>query len=117
MVATIKINYIELPAADIDKAKEFYGDAFGWSFVDYGEDYCAFNDGEMDGGFYRATLSSSSDSGAALVVLFADDLEAAHQRVLDAGGTIYKPIFSFPGGRRFHFRDPVDNELAIWSDK
>jgi predicted enzyme related to lactoylglutathione lyase len=28
-----------------------------------------------------------------------------------------KPIFAFPGGRRFHFLDPNGNELAVWSDK
>lgn len=112
-----KINYIELPAEDLDRAKQFYGDAFGWTFEDYGPDYCGFNDGAMDGGFYRSPLHSSSDDGAALVILYADDLEALERKVKDSGGTIAKPIFSFPGGRRFHFRDTVGNELAVWSDK
>jgi predicted enzyme related to lactoylglutathione lyase len=38
-------------------------------------------------------------------------------KVAASGGTIVKEIFSFPGGRRFHFTDPSGNELAIWSDK
>jgi len=113
----VKINYVELPAGDIDKAKKFYGDTFGWTFEDYGPDYCAFNDGSNDGGFYRSPMRSDSDAGAALVVLFADDLEAVLSRVTENGGTIHKPIFSFPGGRRFHFKDPNHNELAVWSDK
>ena len=37
-------------------------------------------------------------------------------RVKAAGGVISTPIFSFPGGRRFHFRDPAGNELAVWSE-
>ncbi len=112
-----RINYIELPAESIDKVKAFYGEVFGWTFQDYGEDYCAFNDGRMDGGFYRSPLRSNSDQGAALVVLYAKDLEATMDRITAAGGKIARPIFSFPGGRRFHFHDPNRNELAVWSDK
>jgi predicted enzyme related to lactoylglutathione lyase len=111
-----KINYIELPAADLDQAEKFYGETFGWTFVDYGEEYRAFNDGATHGGFYRAPLSSDASSGATLVVLYAEDLEATEARVSAHGGEIIKPIFSFPGGRRFHFKDPNGNELAIWSD-
>ena len=112
-----KINYIELPAADMDAVKKFYADVFGWRFEDYGHDYCAFNDGDTDGGFYRSALCSDSGVGAALVVLYADNLEATQQKIIDHGGRIKKPIFSFPGGRRFHFLDSNRNELAVWSEK
>ncbi len=116
-MTTTQINYIELPAENIEKAKQFYGDAFGWSFEDYGPDYCAFNDGNTDGGFYRSSLNSNSDHGAALVALYTAELEQLEQKVIAAGGRISKPVFSFPGGRRFHFIDPNQNELAIWSDQ
>lgn len=112
-----RINYIELPAEDFAKARAFYGDVFGWTFVDYGENYCAFNDGTTDGGFYRSPLNSDYNRGAALVVLYAKDLEATLERITAGGGEICKPIFSFPGGRRFHFLDPNRNELAVWSDR
>jgi predicted enzyme related to lactoylglutathione lyase len=36
---------------------------------------------------------------------------------VDASGIIARPIFAFPGGRRFHFIDPGGNELAVWSTK
>ena len=49
------------------------------------------------------------------MILYATDLEAMDARVRAAGGTITRPIFSFPSGRRFHFRDPSGNELAVWS--
>ena len=111
----VAINYIELPARDLDAIEQFYSQAFGWTFTPYGPDYRAFNDGAMDGGFYRADAQSSTQNGAALVILLADDLEQALQRVVDSGGTIVKPIFAFPGGRRFHFADPNGNELAVWS--
>jgi len=112
-----RINYVELPAADLDAAQRFYEAAFGWTFVDYGPEYRAFNDGALDGGFYRAPLQSRSEGGAALVVLYSSDLEASLETVLAAGATLVKEIFSFPGGRRFQFADPNGNELAIWTDR
>ncbi|MEM7277577.1 MAG: VOC family protein [Pseudomonadota bacterium] len=114
MSTSTKMNYVEFPASDIGALKVFYGDVFGWTFVDYGEDYCAFNDGVMDGGFYTAPLSSSTENGAALIVLYSDELESLQSQIESSGGSIVKPIFEFPGGRRFHFTDPCGNELAIW---
>jgi predicted enzyme related to lactoylglutathione lyase len=112
-----KIDYIELPAADLDAVEAFYSKTFGWTFTDYGPEYRAFNDGKLDGGFYRSDLKSCTSNGAALVVLYADQLEATEEKVVANGGSICKEIFSFPGGRRFQFLDPHGNELAIWSDK
>ena len=116
MPASLKINYLELPARDLDAVQRFYEGAFGWSFVDYGPEYRAFHDGFIDGGFYRADAASVRDDGAALIVLYAEDLEAARETVVRNGGRIVQDIFSFPGGRRFHFADPNGNELAVWSD-
>lgn len=110
------IDYIELPAKDLAAVKRFYSEAFGWTFEDYGPEYCAFNDGRLDGGFFRSDRRSSTENGAALVILYADNLEATVERVTQHGGEIVRPIFSFPGGRRFHFADPSGNELAVWSD-
>ena len=112
-----KIDYLELPAADLDAVQTFYEKAFQWSFTAYGPDYQAFTDGNMNGGFYRSELHSSTAQGAALVVLYAADLEKTKQTVMESGGVIEKDIFSFPGGRRFHFTDPNRNELAVWSDQ
>lgn len=116
MPADRKIDYIELPARDLQLAKTFYGSVFGWQFVDYGPEYCAFNDGRLDGGFYKANLNATTANGSVLVVLYADDLEATLARVREGGGCIVKDIFSFPGGRRFQFADPNGNELAVWSE-
>ena len=116
MPADLKINYLELPARDLDAVQSFYEGAFGWSFTDYGPDYRAFNDGFLDGGFYRADAASTTDHGAALIILYAEDLEGTRETVIENGGEILREIFSFPGGRRFHFADPNGNELAVWSD-
>lgn len=106
-----KLDYLELPGGDLPASKAFYGAAFGWKFIDYGPAYAAFDEG-LDGGF-----DAQADSvKAPLPVLFARDLEAMQAKVEAAGGMIVKPIFAFPGGRRFHFRDPAGAELAVWSE-
>lgn len=110
-----KINYIEIPSKDIGVSKKFFSDVFSWSFVDYGPEYCSFSEG-IDGGFYKAELSVSTDSGSVLVVLYSQELEATQSKIEECGGKITKPIFSFPGGRRFHFTDPNGNEYAVWSE-
>ena len=112
-----KIDYLELPADNFDAVQSFYAKAFNWSFTDYGPEYRAFNDGKFDGGFYKSDKQSNTETGAALIVLYANDLETTKQTVLASGGKLHLDIFSFPGGRRFHFLDPHGNELAVWSDK
>jgi hypothetical protein len=103
-----------MASTDIAATKRFYRDAFGWKFTDYGPDYTSFEDGRLSGGFYKA---EAARAGTVLVVLFALDLAASEERVRGAGGRIVKPVFSFPGGHRFHFSDPSGNELAVWSDR
>src|SRR5262245_64068138 len=107
-----RIDYIEMAATDIAATKRFYEVVFGWKFTDYGPDYTSFEDGRLAGGFYKA---DSARAGSVLVVIFAVDLEAMERSVRAAGAKIVKAIFSFPGGRWFHFADPSGNGLAIWS--
>ncbi len=116
MPADQKIDYIELPASNFDLTQAFYEKAFHWAFTDFGPDYRAFTDGKIDGGFYKSEQHSATENGAALIILYAIDLEQTREAVLSNGGTVVKDIFSFPGGRRFHFTDPNGNELAVWSD-
>lgn len=111
-----KINYVEYPARDIEATKRFFSDVFGWSFVDYGPDYTAFADEGLDGGFFKSDLASSTGNGSALIVFYSEELENTQDKIEQSGGSIIKPIFSFPGGRRFHFADPSGNEYAVWSD-
>ena len=110
------INYVEFPASDIEATKAFFQQAFDWSFEDYGPDYTAFANQGLDGGFFRSDRQSTTATGGALVVFYSNDLEASRDRVESAGGYINKAIFSFPGGRRFHFIEPSGNEFAVWSD-
>jgi len=111
-----KINYVEFPANNIAATKTFFQSVFGWSFTDYGPEYTAFENQGLDGGFFQSDLASSTANGAALIVLYSNQLEATFAKVEKAGGSIVKAIYSFPGGRRFHFTEPSGNEFAVWSE-
>jgi predicted enzyme related to lactoylglutathione lyase len=109
-----KLDYLELPATGgtLDTLKAFYSAAFAWSFTDYGPTYSAFAEG-LDGGFQADAADAPAKP---LPVLYSDSIEETLRVVESAGGTIAKPIFPFPGGRRFHFVDPAGNELAVWGE-
>jgi predicted enzyme related to lactoylglutathione lyase len=109
-----RIDYVELPSATAHElTRSFYAKAFGWEFTNYGPDYSATTNGTVDVG-----LNGQPDEAlsAPLPVVRVDDLDQAFDAVVAAGGIIAKPIFSFPGGRRFHFVDPSGSELAVWSE-
>lgn len=110
------INYVEFPAKDLQATKRFFEKAFDWSFDDFGPDYTAFSNAGLNGGFYKANLCSSTESGAALIIFYSNELESRQEIIKRSGGNIVKEIFPFPGGRRFHFTEPSGNEFAVWSD-
>ncbi|MEP9360802.1 VOC family protein [Sphingomonas sp. KR3-1] len=106
-----RISYLELPSKDVAGTCDFYAKAFGWGFTDFGPDYAATTTGDTDLG-----INGSTDQAIALLlpVIEVQDLEAAFESVQASGGEITVPIFAFPGGRRFHFRDPEGNELGVF---
>jgi predicted enzyme related to lactoylglutathione lyase len=111
-----KIDYVELPAAGaVAECKSFYAEAFGWGFVDYGPEYAGFDGAGLDGGFHGAPDSDGGPGRQPLVILYAKDLDAMLAKVTAAGAEIVVPIFDFPGGRRFHFKDPAGNVLGVWT--
>jgi len=108
------INYVEFGAKDIKAIKNFYSNCFNWEFTDYGQAYTAFSNSGLEGGFEK---TEKEIINGCLVVLYHQDLENILKKILEHNGIISKDIFSFSGGRRFHFKDPSGNELAVWSDK
>jgi uncharacterized protein len=108
----LSIDYVEFCSPDLKKSRAFFQAAFGWEFIDYGPTYAAMSNAGIDGGIQGDPADGKFPP---LVVLKADDLEAAVAAVQRAGGEITRPPFKFPGGRRFHFREPGGNELAVWS--
>jgi len=111
MKQTGKLDYLELAASGgkLDSVKAFYSRAFSWSFTDYGPTYSAFDEG-LEGGF------QAEEPAKPLPVIYSQNLDETLAAVEAAGGQIVKPVFSFPGGRRFHFTDPAGNELAVWGE-
>jgi len=108
-------DYIELKALDMAAAKAFYAQAFGFQFTEYAPGYCGIQgEGREQGGI---TLADEVQRGGPLVVLYSNELDSTYEAVKSAGGTISTEIFTFPGGRRFHFLDPSGNELAVWSER
>ena len=112
-----KMDYVELPAQNLAATKAFFETVFSWGFQDYGPEYTAFSNQGLDGGFFQAPLASTTERGSALIIFYSHSLEETQAKVEEAGGQIVKAIFDFPGGRRFHFKEPSGNEFAVWSDK
>ncbi len=109
------VDYVEYASTNLPATQTFYEAVFGWKFTSYGEAYIAFEDGRMSGGFYH--VDETSPKGGGLVVIYSEDLEATQAAIVAAGGRIVRDIFSFPGGRRFHYEDPGGSEWAVWSDR
>lgn len=107
---TFQIDYIEFPSRDGAGSRKFFETAFGWRFQDFGPDYVGFEDAGIDGGIDQ----SSERVEASMAIVRTNDLDDAERRVRAAGGLITRAQFDFPGGRRFHFREPGGNELAVW---
>lgn len=107
------IDYIEFSVLDMAEAKAFYEKVFCWRFTDYGPNYAGIQgDAREVGGFSKVDRVTV---GGPFVVLYSHQIEETRESVVAAGGTISTEIFSFPGGRRFHFIDPSGNELAVWT--
>ena len=111
-----KIDYVEFASADPQKMCAFFGAVLGWSFEWFGPDYVAFHGAGLEGGIYRSDLASRSADGGALIIFYSRDLEESEALVQHHGATIIKPVFEFPGGRRFQFAEPTGNEFGIWSN-
>jgi predicted enzyme related to lactoylglutathione lyase len=112
------IDYVELTVSDLDQAKRFYADAFGWAFNDYGPAYAGIrnprDDGPPEVGGLRQ--GDAAGPGGPFVLLYSADLDGSAKAVRDAGGQIVNGPYEFPGGRRFHFTDPTGNELGVWAE-
>ncbi|NHA15769.1 VOC family protein [Thioalkalivibrio sp. XN279] len=108
------IDYIEFCVTDMARAKQFYAEAFGWEFNDYGPEYAGIRKPGGEAGGLRA--APDAVTGGPLVILYSRDLERSLASVRAAGGRITLEPFTFPGGRRFHFLDPSGNELAVWAE-
>ena len=107
---TDKIDYVEFPSANRATTSAFFRAAFGWGITSYGPDYDGIENAGIDGGIDQ----SQGKVAATMAVIRTDDLDGAERRVIAAGGSITRAQYDFPGGRRFHFREPGGNEMAVY---
>jgi len=108
-----RIDYIEIPAVDLPATRSFFEELYGWEFQEWGDEYFSFTDGRLEGGLRKS--DEPAPASGVLIVFYSKNLERDLQRVTNLGADISQEIFSFPGGRRFHFRDPGGTEFAMWS--
>ena len=114
------IDYLELTVTDLERARNFYSEAFGWRFNDYGPQYAGIQnprgaDGPEVGGL--ALGEEAPRPGGPFVLLYSTDLDRSVEAVERAGGRVVRGPYAFPGGRRFHFADPDGNELGVWAER
>lgn len=109
------IQYLEIPSTNLALTKRFFNQLFSWEFEDFGKEYTAFKDNNIEGGFFLSPKKMQTQQGSALIIFYSEDLDMTYSKVLKAGGTIVQETFSFPGGRRFHFEDLTGNEFAVWT--
>jgi predicted enzyme related to lactoylglutathione lyase len=110
-MASYVIDYFELPVSDAPRSSAFFNKAFGWSAQSFGDGYIEVRDAGVLGGL-------NGDAGdrppTPVVGIRTDDIEAAQQAVVAAGGTITRAVYNYPGGRRFLFREPGGAELLVY---
>ena len=102
-------NYLELATSDMEATKAFYTKAFQVYFTDYGPEYAGANTETFEMG-----LACFGETPPPLPGFQTDDIAAAEAAVRAAGGVIIRETYDFPGGSRFHFRDPGGNELMVY---
>ena len=102
-------NFIELPIRDLAASRDFFETVFGMTMTDFGPTYACTLTGDVDIGLQADQHEATK---APLPVIEVSDLDATLTTVTASGARVTKPIFSFPGGRRFHFLEPGGNELA-----
>ncbi len=108
------IDYVEFNTPDLAATRDFLASAFGWAFTAYGPEYAGIHDGRAGG--VEAGGIAAGVAAPPLVILYSSDLDATERAVRAAGGEVTVAPYDFPGGRRFHFREPGGAEMAVWSD-
>src|ERR1700744_393499 len=114
-LATGKICYLEIPAADVERSARFYRDAFGWELRTRGDGAIAFDDAvkEVSGSWVTGRPASARprNMGPVMVAGLAD----AEATVRAAGGEVLNEDAA-PGERVAHVRDPAGNVIGVYQE-
>jgi predicted enzyme related to lactoylglutathione lyase len=110
-MAHFKVDYFELPVSATSKSGAFFEKAFGWQLLGYGPDYTELREAGTLGGL---NADAADRVTAPVIGIRTDDIGAAERAVREAGGTITRTTYTYPGGKRFFFREPGGNELLVY---
>ena len=118
--------HFEIQADDVERAKAFYGAAFGWEFQDYsamtGSTYWGITTGPagvpgIDGGLLPRPAPVPPDGAGTngyVVTMQVDDYDAVERRILDAGGRVALPKFALTGmAWQGYYLDPEGNTFGL----
>ena len=113
--------HVELHTNDLDKAKRFYGDLFGWKLEDvpgdYPGGYTMIDVGEGTGGG-MTSLHDPAGRPFWLSYVLVDDIEASTKKAESLGGTVVKGVTDASGFGWFSIiSDPTGATLALWKPK
>jgi predicted enzyme related to lactoylglutathione lyase len=110
-MAIFEIDYFELPVGSTSRSANFFTEAFGWGSLSYGEQYVEVREAGVLGGL---NSNPADMPGAPVIGIRTDDIEAAAQAIVAAGGIITRPAYPFPGGKRMFFREPGGVEMLVY---
>lgn len=118
--------HFEIQVDDIERAKKFYAEAFGWTFEDYsafvGAPYYGVVTGSDDepginGGLQQrpaATPAAGQGTNAWVVTMQVDDYDETAAKILAAGGIEALPKFALPGmAWQGYYLDTEGNTIGI----
>jgi uncharacterized protein len=120
-----KAVHFEIPVDDVEAAKRFYCDVFGWGLQAWcdGEDYILATTVEVGpdfrptepGAINGALMQRQPDAPAPVPVIGVDSVEDALARVEAAGGAVVRPKSEIPNmGWYAYAADPQGTVIGLW---
>lgn len=114
-------SWVDLMTPDLDRAKRFYGELFGWRFDDSGEEFGHYNLATKNGKVVAGLGPQQPGQGGPAVwvtYLWADDADAVAARVVKAGGNVIAGPMDVPGaGRMAVALDSTGAAFGIWQGR
>jgi uncharacterized protein len=124
-----KVVHFEIPADDLDRAKNFYGSVFGWQLqtmpMPQGGEYTSVvttpvdpqtqmptEPGSINGGMVQRDEPASA---APVITVDVEDIDDALREIEANGGSTVTPRTAIQGMGAFaYFKDPEGNVLGLW---
>jgi predicted enzyme related to lactoylglutathione lyase len=112
---TYTIDWLVIPAPDLDLAKSFYANVFHFDISDFSDTFATFKAGNISGGLDCELVPSKSSLSFSVTV---DDIPEMLARIVRHGGKILRPQYELSPNLGYcaRFEDPNGNELELYAD-